>query len=293
MKKNPLGRGLESLIPKAPEAARKDDTPRQTAGVAEVDIASIVPNDNQPRTVFEQDALSELVESIRQKGIIQPIIVTPKNGGGYMIIAGERRWRAAGLAGLKRVPVVVKEVHSERERLELAIIENIQRADLNPLELAKAYKNLMEMHDYRQEDVAVIIGKSRSAIANTLRLMNLPERALSALEKDIISEGHARALLSLDSEEDILAMLAEIIKKNLSVRDTEQRVKNFKRPVDSGKSASDEERDLFIKTLADEFEDFFKSKVAIRPKKRGGVIEIAYSSSDNLEAIIKIIRGEQ
>lgn len=284
MKKNPLGRGLESLIPGASTTAQKPSP----VGVQEIDITSIIPNDNQPRRVFDQDALNELVESIRQRGIIQPLVVT-RTGEKYMLIAGERRWRAAGLAGLRNVPVVVRKTDSERERLELAIIENIQRENLNALELAEAYKNLIDKHGYRQDDVATVMGKSRSSVANTLRILSLPDAARESLSEGAITEGHARALLMLDTTEQMLTLLTEIIRKRLSVRDAENRARAMlKTPAEK----KERTLDLFTETLQKEFEDYFRTKVAIRPKKRGGTIEIAYSDAENLEGIIKIIRGE-
>ena len=191
-KKRPLGRGIEALIPKNTE----------TKPVTEIDIVDILPNNDQPRKSFDKDKLNELVESIRQKGVIQPILVH-KEGRRYIIIAGERRWRAAGLAGLKKIPAVVKEINTEKERLELAIIENIQREDLNSVELAKAYKSLIDTYGYTQEKLATHMGKSRSSIANTIRLLNLPNEVLDAIKSEKISEGHARTLITLDSVDEI------------------------------------------------------------------------------------------
>ncbi len=219
MKKNSLGKGLESLIPKA-EKTRTI--------INEIDIADIIPNPDQPRKVFNEEALSELTDSIRKNGIIQPMVLAKgEEEGTYVIIAGERRWRAAGLAGLRRVPAVVREITKETEKLELALIENIQREDLGPLELARAYKNLMDKHEYRQEDVADVVGKSRSAVANTIRLLGLPERVIMALEEGHISEGHARALIGLE-EKKAVEILIKIIENSLSVRDVEKLVSKKK-----------------------------------------------------------------
>lgn len=278
MKKNTLGKGLESLIP----------TGIKPKGmVSEIDITDISPNLDQPRKIFDEEALAELTESIRRNGIIQPIVLA-KAEEGYIIIAGERRWRAAGLAGLKRVPAVVRELTRESEQMELALIENIQREDLGALELAHAYKNLMDTHGYRQEDVADVVGKSRSAVANTIRLLGLPKKVIEALEQKLITEGHARCLIGLD-ERRILEILAAVIEKGLSVRETEKLASKKEKPEKEEKDGSE---NVFILSLKSEMEEFFKTKIDIKPKKDGGTIEIKYSSDDELDRIIRTIRGE-
>ena len=246
---------------------------------------------NQPRTKFEQEPLDELVASIKEKGVIQPIVLT-KTDEGYMIIAGERRFRAAGLAGLKKIPAVVRNVDSEAERLELALIENVQRQDLGAFELAVAYKNLMEQHGYTQEEVAKVIGKSRSAVANTLRLLNLPAKALDALKEDLISEGHARALLGLEDDKKCISALKKVIENSLSVRETEKLVAKMKKEP-SEKQGKNPEADVFLMGLKDELEEFFKTKISLKASSKGGTIEIKYSSDDELDRIIKRIRGEE
>jgi len=280
MKKNPLGKGLESLIPKA-EKTRTI--------INEIDIADIKPNPEQPRKVFDEEALSELTDSIRKNGVIQPLVLAAgAEEGEYIIIAGERRWRAAGLAGLRRVPAVVRVIEHETEKLELALIENIQREDLGPLELARAYKNLMSTHDYRQEDVADVVGKSRSAVANTIRLLTLPEKVIMALEEGLISEGHARALIGLD-EKKAVEILFKIIDNNLSVRDVEKLVSKKEREQIM---KQEEDENVFVMSLKAEMEEFFRTKIEIKPGKKGGTINIRYSSDDDLDRIIKTIRGE-
>ncbi|ADD69726.1 parB-like partition protein [Denitrovibrio acetiphilus DSM 12809] len=280
MKKNPLGKGLESLIPKA-ESTRTI--------INEIDIADIKPNPEQPRKVFDEEALSELTDSIRRNGVIQPLVLAAgEEEGEYIIIAGERRWRAAGLAGLRRVPAVVRVLTHETEKLELALIENIQREDLGPLELARAYKNLMDTHDYRQEDVADVVGKSRSAVANTIRLLGLPEKVIMALEEGLISEGHARALIGLD-EKKAVEILFKIIDNSLSVRDVEKLVSKKEREQIMHK---EEDENIFVMSLKAEMEEFFRTKIEIKPGKKGGTINIRYSSDDDLDRIIKTIRGE-
>ncbi|WP_022852240.1 ParB/RepB/Spo0J family partition protein [Limisalsivibrio acetivorans] len=286
MKKKPLGRGLESLIP-------KNEKPEEPKGnVTELELAMVVPNEQQPRTRFDDEPLDELVHSIKEKGVIQPIIVT-KTDEGYMIIAGERRWRASGLAGLKTIPAVVKDISTEVERLELALIENIQRQDLNAYDLATAYKNLMDKHGYRQEDVARVIGKSRSAVANTLRLINLPGKALEALREELISEGHARALLSVEDEKECIGILKKIIENGLSVRETERLAAKAGKETSESENKREEKEDVFLLGLRDEMEEFFKTKIVMRPKKNGGTIEIKYTSDEELDRIIKTIRGEE
>lgn len=284
MKKHSLGRGLDSIIPRQP--LRTDTT---QIGVMEIDITEIIPNDNQPRTVFDEELLKELAQSIEEKGVIQPIIVTKTDSGKYMIIEGERRWRASGLAGKKTVPALLRKADTPKERLELALITNAQREDLNPVELARAYSKLIQDHGYRQEDISAAMGRSRSAVANRLRLLSLPEPVLIALEDKDITEGHARALLALDDKGLINSMLLKITDKSLSVRETENAVKR----ANSGKHTSSvKEVNPYISAISAEIEDFFKSKVNIKNKKKGGIIEIKYSSDDELDTIIKKIRGE-
>jgi ParB family chromosome partitioning protein len=282
MKKNSLGRGLESLIP-------KNET---KASVGEIDMALIYANTNQPRKRFDQDTMDELVSSVREKGVIQPIVLT-KTDEGYMIIAGERRFRAAGLAGLKKIPAIVKNVDNEAERLELALIENVQRQDLNSYDLSMAYKNLMENYGYTQEEVAKVIGKSRSAVANTLRLLNLPPKAMEALKEELITEGHARALLSLEDEKKVIPLLKKVIEGCLSVRETERLAAKYKKDDKTEKTPKSPEADVFLMSLKNELEEFFKTRITLKAGKKGGTIEIKYGSDDELDRIIKTIRGEE
>ncbi len=278
IKKSPLGRGLDSLIPKSTD----------TRSVLEVDITDIIPNQNQPRVSFDDEKLLDLANSIKEKGVIQPLIVTSSNGK-YQIIAGERRWRAAGIAGLKKVPVIVKSIDSEKEKLELALIENIQREDLNPVEVAKAYKSLMEKYDYTQEQLSQIVGKNRSTIANSLRLLTLHPKILEALSQNLISEGHARTLVGLESSV-ALQILQKIIDKKLSVRDVENLVKKLNSPK---KAEKEQSVDIFIENIRREMEEILRSKINIKPSKKGGKIELIYKSSEELNRILSILRGER
>lgn len=288
--KKPLGRGLDSLIPRSSEEAQAKHTGVVTSNYFELAVTEIIPNDNQPRRIFDEALLEELAESIRLKGVIQPIIVTKIENGKYMIIEGERRWRASGLAGKKTIPVVVRNTETAKERLELALITNAQREDLNPVELAVAYKKLMDEHNYKHEDLGVIVGKSRSAVTNRLRLLNLPKTVLSLIENKEISEGHARALLSLSSESDIISIANAVKEKNLSVRDVENMVKAIQ---NKGTKKEKKVLDANMQGIAKEMETFFNSKVDIKPSKKGGIINIRYNSDDELDTIIKKIRGEQ
>ena len=288
--KKPLGRGLDSLSPRSSEEAQAKHTGVVTSNYFELAVTEIIPNDNQPRRIFDEALLEELAESIRLKGVIQPIIVTKLENGKYMIIEGERRWRASGLAGKKTIPVVVRNTETAKERLELALITNAQREDLNPVELAVAYKKLMDEHNYKHEDLGVIVGKSRSAVTNRLRLLNLPKTVLSLIENKEISEGHARALLSLSSESDIISIANAVKEKNLSVRDVENMVKAIQ---NKGTKKEKKVLDANMQGIAKEMETFFNSKVDIKPSKKGGIINIRYNSDDELDTIIKKIRGEQ
>lgn len=287
--KKPLGRGLDSLIPRSSEEAQVKHSGVVTSNFFELGLSEIVPNDNQPRRVFDKELLEELAESIKLKGVIQPIIVTKLDNGKYMIIEGERRWRASGIAGNMSIPVVVRNTDTAKERLELALITNAQREDLNPVELAVAYKKLMDEHSYKHEDLGIIVGKSRSAVTNRLRLLNLPQEVLDLVENKEISEGHARALLSLEDKSEIIRIAHLIRDKNLSVRDVENMMKSYSKPFEK----KEKKQDANMLELAREMEVFFNSKVDIKLSKKGGVIHIKYSSDDELDTIIKKIRGEQ
>lgn len=281
IKKNPLGRGLDSLIPRAQNA-----NPDKAEKFTEIDITDIMPNDRQPRRDFDPEAMEALTYSIKSKGIMQPLVVSKKETG-YMLISGERRLRAAGLGGLKKVPVIIVDMPEENDRLELALIENTQRDDLKPLELADAYKELMDKGGYIQEDVAKIAGKSRSAVANTLRLLDLAEIVRQALEKRKITEGHARVFLTLPHEH-IQKLLNMVINKKLSVRQTEALAKTLtagERPV--------VEEDADFRALVKEMEEYIGSRVKIKKgKKDTGTVEIKYTSGEELDKIVNKLRGE-
>ena len=313
MKKQRLGRGLNLLIPQGNQSTDNNDDNNsndnninddstqsnnsvRTNTLLELPLTDIIPNDQQPRTVFDDELISELAKSILEKGVIQPIVVTKTDSTDkYMIIEGERRWRASGLAGKTTIPAIFRTVDTEVERLELALITNAQREDLNPVELAKAYKKLIDEFNYRQEDLGKMMGKSRSAITNRLRLLNLPSDVLQAIEDKVISEGHGRALLTITDPERTLELYREIVDKDLTVRDIEKLVTKINKSIDDGVNIevpSSDSIDPHVVALEEEFENFFSSKVIIKDKKGSGTIEIKYRSHDDLDRIIKKVRGE-
>ena len=280
MEKRPaLGKGLSALIPDAPE-------PRPAP--ADVDIDRLVPNNFQPRTNVDDARLDELTQSIKSNGVIQPIVVR-KVGDRFQIIAGERRWRAALKAGLSRVPIVVREVAAGQERslLEMALIENIQREDLNPIEEALAYRRLSDEFQLRQEDIAAAVGKDRATIANHLRLLKLPDEVRAEVASGRLSMGHARALVALPVEADQRRLSREIIARNLSVRETESMVKRL---AEAGKPpATAEPKPVDVHTRAAEERLRFALGTPVRIVRRGsrGRIEIDFNSEDELIRIFE------
>jgi ParB family chromosome partitioning protein len=252
-------------------------------------IEELRPHSKQPRKTFNDEKLAELAASIKEKGIIQPLVVR-QVGDHYQIIAGERRWRAAQKAGLREVPVVIQDV-SEDWALEMALIENIQREDLNPIEEAEAYRNLIEGFDLSQEEVARRVGKNRTTVTNALRLLRLPETVRDDVIGKTLSMGHARALLSLEEEEDILEAREEVVKKGLSVRETEalvKKIKSFGRTV-KPKSSPEEEKDPQIVFLAEELKRALGTQVRIFPKGKGGKVEISYFSPQDLDRLMEVL----
>ncbi len=285
-----LGRGLASLIPpkQTTSTVAKDFLPGSPVAfdmpptddlskVIDISIEELVPNPHQPRLYFGEDKLAELRDSIKEHGILQPLIVTKNETNGYELIAGERRFQAAKLAGLKRVPVIVREAH-DQQKFELAIIENIQRQDLNPIEEAKAYRKLMDEFGLSQEAVAKKMGKSRSAVANISRLLNLPVEIQRALSEGKISEGHAKALLSLDNPEKQRALFEMIMTNNLTVREAEAKAREVsvhahKRIVSVDPAIQEKETRLT---------EIFGTKVKISKAGKGGKIVIEYYGEEDL-----------
>ena len=283
-KKRGLGKGLGALIPTAASAEIQ-------RGAVEIPINQISPNPHQPRHAIDQEKLQELAGSIREHGLIQPLVVAQIETG-YQLIAGERRWRASKMAGLATVPVIVKET-SPQQMLELAIVENIQRADLNPLEEAEAYAQLMSEFGLTQEAVADRVGKSRTAVANTVRLLNLPEKIKEHLAAGKISEGHARALLSLKQQADQLKALDRIGSQNLNVRQTEAMVRQLLTP-DQSPPPGRVQITPQDKAIQSRFESRLGTRVELRrTDDEAGKITIHFYSREELQAIFNAIVGEE
>ena len=278
-KRNGLGKGLDSLIPdkkvkpavsdKTEEKVKKEELNK--SGEIMVKINEVEPNREQPRKDFDEDALMELADSIKQFGILQPLLVQKKKDY-YEIIAGERRWRAAKIAGIKEVPIIVKN-YTDQEIVEISLIENIQRENLNPIEEAMAYKRLLEEFDLKQDEVAERVSKSRTAVTNSMRLLKLSDRVQQMIVDDMISTGHARALLAIDDEEQQYMLANKIFDEKLSVRETEKLVKTLKNP----------KKEVKMKNI-------IGTKVSVNPKANGkGKIEIEYYSEEELERIYDLI----
>lgn len=281
MARKVLGRGLEALIP---EIGEDNAQPR----VIQVDIDEVTPNPYQPRETFDQAKLDELARSIAEKGIIQPIAVREKEGGGYELIAGERRLRAAKQAGYSTIPALIKAVSSAEDMMELALIENIQRDDLNPIHEAKAYHRLMEECHLTQEEIATRVGKNRATVANTLRLLRLPEEVQKRVLADDISMGHARALLGLDSRLEQTEMCKQIVKNGLSVRKVEELVKNRFKDVQEGSRPVRKAPDLLA--VEEIIQRMLGTRVSIAQGQHKGKIEIEFYSTDDLNRILELLK---
>lgn len=267
-----LGKGLAQLIGEQADG-----------GPSEAPIGSIRPNANQPRTHFDEAALEDLANSIREAGILQPIVVRPLTEGTYEIIAGERRWRAAQIAGLRSVPILVRSA-GRQDALEWALIENIQREDIAPLECAQAYKRLVDEFGLTQEEVADKVGKSRTAVANTLRLLRLPAKVQAGLGAGMITEGHARAILGAGSEGAQLALYDRIVRQGLSVRQVEEGARNsMARP----RSTKIETRDPELGAVEEALSNRFGTPVKIRKSGKGGEVVLPFYSDDDLERLIE------
>ena len=297
VKRNGLGKGLDSLIPnkneKKPKTSAKiDDRENKEeevlkSGEIMVKINQVEPNRDQPRKDFDEDALVELADSIKQFGILQPLIVQKKKDY-YEIIAGERRWRAAKIAGVKEVPVIVKEF-TDQEIVEISLIENIQRENLNPIEEAMAYKRLLEEFNLKQDEVAERVSKSRTAVTNSMRLLKLSPRVQQMIVDDMISTGHARALLAIDDEEQQYILANKIFDEKLSVRETEKLVKALKNPKKEIKKPKSEHTFVYD-NIEEQMKNIIGTKVSVNPKANGkGRIEIEYYSEEELERIYDLI----
>lgn len=279
-KKGGLGKGLEALIP--------TNNSQGEGGALLVPIDAVLPNPRQPRQQMAESDLQELADSIREHGILQPLIVTQEASGGYTLIAGERRLRAARLVGLEMVPVLVRQA-TDQERLELALIENVQRADLAPLETAEAYRQLTDEFGLSQEEVAQQVGKSRVSVSNTLRLLKLPDPIRQALADEEITEGHARALLGLPSPSSQVAVLQIILHRKLSVRQTEELVRKW---AASTPTRHIEPPSPEASELEERLRTRFGTKVTLRHTKKGGTLTIHYYSDEELNALINQFLGD-
>jgi len=272
--KTALGKGLGSLLPDRAEE------------IIAIDVDRIIPGEQQPRKVFKDTALKELAASIKEKGVLQPIIVSRTGDGTFRLIAGERRWRAASLAGLKKMPAMVKEVSSV-DSLEIALIENIQREDLNPLEMAEAFHRLIRDFNLSQEELSVRVGKERATVANYLRLLKLPEEIKTFVNEGTLSMGHARAILSIEGRPGQVEAARRILHKGLSVREAESLVKTW--GAEGKKKARVKKKDPQIESLQEKLIHSLGTKVRILHKGKRGKIEIEYYSLDELERLLDIL----
>ena len=278
-----LGRGLDAIL------TDNNEDQKEGNGVTVVRLTEVEPNPAQPRKVFENEPLEALAESIAQHGIIQPIVVRPKDGM-YMIVTGERRWRAARMAGLSEVPVIIIEA-DDRKAAELALVENLQRKDLNPVEEARAYADLIDEYSYTQEEIAKKVGRSRSSIANSLRLLDLPDTVLEKLALGEIAEGHAKVMLGLKDADKIEKAAEIVIAKELSVRDTEKLVKAMnEEPQEQVKVVYDVDH---TKILEQKVQSIIGHTVKIVQKGKKSTINIGFSDNDDLERILRLLCGDK
>lgn len=274
-RKGGLGRGLDAIF-------IQNET-EDGGNTVTLKISEIEPNHNQPRKEFDEDALNALAESIKTHGLIQPILVKPLFGGGYEIVAGERRYRACQLAGITDVPVTIREL-TDQETMEIALIENLQREDLNPIEEALGYKALMDEHNLSQEAVSQAVGKSRPAIANTLRLLNLPDEVTEMVKAGKLSAGHARALLSVEDKDMVKTLADEVIASDLSVRQTERLAKQaIRKPA----KKTQPKQPSYYKMVEQTLSEYLGKKVKVKPlpNKKGGTISIEFYSDDDLKEL--------
>ena len=294
VKKNGLGKGLDSLIVNKQGTAKKADHKSDESGVM-VNINKVEPNREQPRKNFDEDALMELSDSIKQFGVLSPLLVQDK-GTYYEIIAGERRWRAAKMAGLKEVPVIIRNL-TDQEIVEISLIENIQREDLNPIEEALAYKRLLEEFHLKQDEVAERVSKSRTAVTNSMRLLKLDERVQQMIIDEMITTGHARAILSITDKDKQYEFAQRIFDEKLSVRDVEKEVKRMQKEKKADKNKEndfDPKLQTIYMDLEEQLKNIFGTKVSINAKdKKKGKIEIEYYSQDELDRIINLFRSVQ
>lgn len=293
-----LGKGLDLLIPNAigEEETKKtvEEHKKEEVRGAEtiVKITKVEPNRKQPRKTFDEDALQELADSIKQFGLIQPILVQDREDH-YEIIAGERRWRAAKMAGLKEVPVIIRK-YTEKEIMEISLIENIQRENLNPIEEAQAYKRLLTEFHMKQDEIAERVSKSRAAVANSMRLLKLGEEVQQMVVEEMISTGHARALLAIEDKDEQYTIAQKIFDEKLSVRDVEKLVKNLNKPIKPAKRVVDDKTmELIYRDLEEKLKSRLSTKVSIKGKTKGaGTIEIEFYDGTDLERLIEMLGNQ-
>lgn len=285
-KKSGLGRGLNAIL--SDKYDRQDMEFADNSQIIELKIVDVEPNKDQPRKDFDKEKLDELADSISKHGVIQPIIVTKKDGI-YQIVAGERRWRASKQAGLSKIPAIIRN-YDETKIMEVALIENLQREDLNPIEEALGYKSLIETFSLTQDRISERVGKSRSAIANSLRLLNLPEKVRALLEKGEISVGHAKVILSLTNKNEQIQIAELIAEKKLSVRETENLIKSKGKEKKPNAKISSEVK-LAIKDMENAFSKYLGTKVRIKESNGKGKIEISYYSHDEFERITEMLKN--
>ena len=297
VKKNGLGKGLDSLIADKgvkPAAAKATVSADKVNDAVLMNITKVEPNREQPRKKFDEDALLELSESIKQFGVLQPLLVQQRDDY-YEIIAGERRWRAAKLAGIKEVPVIIKKL-TEQEIMEISLIENIQREDLNPIEEAQAYKRLLTEFNLKQDEVAERVSKSRTAVSNAMRLLKLDERVQQMLIDELLTTGHVRPLISIEDQEKQYMIAQRIFDEKLSVRDAEKLIKHIDDEKTNESSAKKIDPTLvaIYRDLEEQMKSILGTKVFINPKDdKKGKLEIEYYSQDELDRIIDLIRTVQ
>lgn len=281
-KKPALGRGLDAIL-------IDNDEQKTESGIRMVRISEVEPNPGQPRKVFDNEALESLAESISQHGVIQPIVVRPKDGM-YMIVTGERRWRAARMAGLSEIPIIINEA-DDKKAAELALVENIQRKDLNPVEEAKAYAALIDEFSYTQEEISKKVGRSRSSVTNSLRLLDLPDKTLEFLSSGELSEGHAKVLLGIKERERIDGAAETVVLKKLSVRDTERLVKSLNLPKEPpSRVLNDVDH---TKALERKVQSIIGHTVKIVSNGKKSSINIGFSDNDDLEKILSLLCGDK
>lgn len=283
MSANRLGKGLRALIPEEPS----EETNQQKSKVLNIEVRKVSPNPFQPREEFDEVALNELKQSIAEKGVIQPITVR-RYDAGYQLIAGERRLRAVTALELEYIPAYILDVETDEDMLELSLIENIQREDLNPVDVAKGYRRLLDQCHLTQEQVAQKVGKERSTVTNFLRLLKLPAPIQESLKKKQIDMGHARALITIENDTDRIEIWNKIIKDKLSVRKVESLVKNLKKPPKK-KNKKEEEKSYFLIDAESKLQEIYGTKVSIHMIKDGGKLEFEFYSNDDLTRILELL----